>query len=388
MVPALPRHTYVGEDFSPTDYTSVSTQNRVTEKTKTIWERIKLFIGGHLRDTFFWALYSRRSEDQKRQIQQENVFFRDFWNKSIPFSPRWPLRSEIIDTFTKNEVILSLQTPKRLTVTCCAIESDTREPSRPFYNIALVLGNISTIRNNITGVYPFIAAYLAKRRSDPTLPPARFILISQYDLKQGVAPYKPETIDDAGQILSSVLLTLREKYGPIHQLVSHSLGAIVTAAALKYMRRSPLPNNIYFDRGPSSIHELSRSKTGGSLLYLLAWISGWDIDLGKEIYQFCHSIESCPPIVISGVKKDHHFLEKGTLTQSSYIKQLENEQKVTVMEFDFAMQDLNETAQHNIGNGELYGYYLLTRAVKHRRFELRNEESMAQAIVERSLFSA
>ncbi|MCX6990559.1 MAG: hypothetical protein NTX49_05805 [Chlamydiae bacterium] len=388
MAAVYTRNPPLGATSSLPTYTSLVPLNPVTERTKTLWERFKLFVGGLLRDTFFWVLHSRLSEQQNIQLEQENAFFRDFWNRSAPFSPRWPQRNEIISTFTHKKISLDLHSPKRLEVDCCTIETQAEEPTRPYYNFALAMGNLSTIRNNITGIYPFISAYLAKRRADPSLPPARFILISQYDLRQGVTPYKPETIDEAGQILSSTLSSLQDKYGPINQLAAHSLGTIVTGAALKYIDRTRLPRHMYFDRGPSSIQEICRSKLGGSILYPLASVLGWDIDLGKEVAEFHRSCEIPPSIVISNVKKDHHFVDTAALSRSSHIERLAAESKLEVMEFDFPGQDLHETAQHNIGNDQLYGHYLLPRAVEERRLPLGRAESMAQAIVERSLLTS
>jgi hypothetical protein len=366
-------------------YSSLSPINGVEARTKTVWERIKLFIGGYIRDNFFWALNSRTSAAHRSMLEQEITFFRDFWDRNAPFSPRWPERHEIIDTFTKKETSLEVNTSQRITVDCCSIELKGLETSQPHYNFAIAMGNLSNIRNNITGVYPFIQAYLAKRREDPTTPPARFILISQYDLKQGATPYKPETIDQAGQILASTISSLHEKYGPIHQLVGHSLGAIVMGASLKHMNTSHLPRNIYFDRGPSSIYEASKNKLGGSILYQLARSSGWDIDLGKEIGDFCGSHPELPSIVISGVKKDHHFPGYAALSQSPHILQLAAEGRLDVVEFDFPGQDLHEMAQHNIGNDQLYGHNLFLRSLAQRQFPLGREESMAQAIIARSL---
>ena len=385
MTAIFRRDPGMGATSALTTNSSSTHINGIEERTKTVWERIKLFIGGYIRDNFFWALNSLTSEAQRNMLQEETAFFRDFWDRSVPFSPRWPERREIIDTFTKKETSLDVNTSQRITVDCCSIEVEGVDMREPHYNFVVAMGNLSNIRNNIAGVYPFIKAYLAKRREDPTIPPARFILISQYDLKQGRTSYKPETIDQAGQILGSTLSSLHEKYGPIHQLVGHSLGAIVMGAALKHINRSHLPRNIYFDRGPSSIYEASKNKLGGSILYQLARVSGWDIDLGKEISEFCGSHPELPSIVISGVKKDHHFPGSAALTQSPRITRLATESTLDVVEFDFPGQDVHEMAQHNIGNDELNGYNLLPRDIERSRFSLGIEESMAQAIIARSL---
>jgi hypothetical protein len=309
----------------------------------------------------------------------------------------------------RNKDVTFMIEGKKHTSTVCVIESKTLNPEKTFCNFVHVLGMFGTLDNNIMATYPFLSAYLDIKGEKP---PIRFVLMNHYSTRcEDGSKYIPKNLSDAGYVLSETLKSLEEKYGTLNQLYTHSLGAMVTAAALKYFSTTPskpsslqgriqpiglqnktavkttrafqsLPKHIIFDRGPSSIEKLSQTYLGGSFLPPLAKMSGWDIHFGKAIAEFLRNFEKrSPDITVINALQDHRFSGAQALCFDPDIQSLRKEKKITTLVLDICQQSLHQNAQHSYGN--FYGSHLLEE-YKDQNF-LSKDQSLAAAIVGQAL---
>jgi len=296
------------------------------------------------------------------------------------------------------------------------------------------LGNTASIDNDILDTYPLLEAYLNLEEK----PPARFILLNQYGTygSSGMQ-HKPETLSEAGLILSETLKSTEEIFGTLDQLVCFSLGGIVTAAALPHFHNKKvcaeesslemffhqiaafiskmcerigyplqgritifnpndetvqktervfksLPKNIVFDRAPSSIEKLSDRYTGGQVLAVLAKASGWTLDLGKNIAEFVETCdEAAPSIVTVSALRDFRFKGEANLHTNPHIQQLVKDGKVTSLALDIPSQLVHPHAQHSLGTN-IWNRFHLEEGFKDQSF-LEGNDSLAAAIIKKSL---
>ncbi len=384
----------------------------------------------------FFPLFSELPPSKVAQLRKEEQFFEDFWNPNAPLYPELSHHQEVKDHFVcqnKDFDITLKGMPYR--VKCCIIESKDCMSEKEFCNVVHVLGISSTVNNTIMHTYPLLTAYLDLKGEKP---PARFILISQYATTSADGfTYKPDTLSEAGLILSETLKSMEETFGTIHQLISYSLGSIVTAAGLKYFHKNPpknsipltflqtlwrqiatflsqtydsligrvtviesddktvlktakvfksLPKNILFDRGPSSIEKLSNRYSGGSILLPLARLTGWDVNIGKEILDFVENCEeNIPSVTVVNALQDHRFGGDVNLCSSPEIKKLTEEKKITSLLLDVCMQCIHENAQHSYSLGNWYGSHVVEE-YKNQNF-LQRDQSLSTAIIQKAVSS-
>lgn len=334
------------------------------------------------------------------KMKKEEQFFTGFWDPNTPCYPELSHHKRIKELFTHQKVDFSIflkGLPCK--VRCCVIESKDIDPQKECCTVVHVLGMGSTINNTIMHTYPLLAAYLDVQEKKP---PVRFILIDHYSTisLEGVV-HTPETLTEAGFLLSETLKSIEATYGTIHQLLSYSVGSVVTAAALKYfhtfMKSSDatalkpsrafksLPKNMVFDRGPSCVTKLSNGYIGGSILLQLAKLSGWDINVGKEISNF---VDCCkggsPAITILNALNDHRFSLSSTLYSNPDIAKLVEEKKATSLLLDICAQIVHENAQHSFGLGNWYGSHIVGGGEKQDF--LPRDRNLAEAIIRTSLF--
>ena len=223
--------------------------------------------------------------------------------------------------------------------------------------------------------HPYLAAYLNAEKEGIALPPARFIIISENDLD-----VKPTNLDEAGLILLKTFQALQAEFGPIDQVVAHSLGAVFLANALKQADDPTcLPQHICFDRGPTSIWEASKKYFWGlgRLIYLLAKCSGWSSDVEEDISVFCKKWKQKPSLLATGVVQDHHFAGRANLCLGEKLKQNEN---IEVLVFDPPRQIVHEQAHHNLRPDFFNARYLVGKTGY-----LKPQENLPEAIVRHSL---
>ncbi len=383
-------------------------------KTQSLYEYYVLSQARTLVRSLFFPLFNELSSKQKAQMKKEEQFFEGFWDPKAPPYPELSHHKKIKNNFThKNEDFAITLKGEAYMVRCSVIESKNYISGKECYNAVHVLGITSTLNNTIMHTYPLLASYLDLKGKKS--PPARFILMNQYSIYSADGSiYKPETISEAGFIHSETLKAIEERYGTIHQLISHSLGSIVTAAALKFFHKDlpentnpltdritpikpgdestlkairvfkSLPKNIVFDRGPSSIEKLSNRYTGGSILLPLARLSGWDVNLGKEISDFIQNCpENAPSVTVVNALQDHRFHGDVTLLDHPDIKRLTVEKKVTSILLDITLQSLHENAQHSFSLGNWYGSHVV-EGYKEQDF-LQKDQSLATAIIKNSI---
>ena len=383
-------------------------------KTQSLYESYVLSPTRTLVRPLFFPLFNKLPLKLEEQMTKEKQFFESFWDPKAPPYPELSHHKKIKDNFThKNEDFAITLKGKAYMVRCSVIESKNYIFGKACYNVVHVLGITSTLNNTIMHTYPLLASYLDLKGKKSL--PARFILVNQYSIYSADGSiYKPETLSEAGLIHSETLKVIEERYGTIHQLLSYSLGTIVTAAALKFFHKDPpentcsltgritpvkpsdestlkatrafksLPKNIIFDRGPSSIEKLSSRYTGGSILLPLARLSDWDVNLGKEIADFIQNCpENAPSITIVNVLQDHRFHGDVTLLDHPDIKRLTAEKKVTSILLDITLQSLHENAQHSFSLGNWYGSHVV-EGYKEQKF-LQKDQSLATAIIKNSI---
>ncbi len=421
--------------------------NTPIRKTETLYESCITSLGGIIRDTYFMPLFNKLPPEWQLQLEKEEEFFLEFWNAKASLRPEFPLQKDIRNHFIcKTEKIAVTVLGKKLWVKCLIIESKNHKESDKFYNFVHVLGNSSTIDSNIAQTYPFLASYLTLKQNYP----ARFILISQYNIEsrdKSMPLHKIKTLQEGGFILSETLKSLEETCGTIHQIFAHSLGCMIAAASLQFFHKitpqntvlennplSPLfqkiyktftkaaeffiqcyefiiysltgkvtknppenpptlkairtfkslPKNIHFDRGPSCIKELSKERWGGSLFKDFARMSGWDLDLGKEIFNFVQNTkENLPPITFTNALQDHIFNGKASLVANPYIQRLTTEKKVTSLVLDITQQCIHSSAHHSLHAGALNRLHLIEES-SEQNF-LQGTESLSDAIIRKSM---
>ncbi len=360
-------------------YNYIPSIDSICSRINAVWDSFVEGIGRIIRDAFFLPLANKLSAKNEELLQKEITFYKDFWNPEEPIDPQLPFHQEIRAGFTrKMEGSFITVNGKQLQVEYSVIESHS-DCSREAQTIVFALGSLSTLDNNIISAYPFLASYIEKANQDPSIPPLRVICISQYDTKIEGATYRAKTLDESGQILAEVLKDISENTGPISQVIAHSLGSIILAAALKHATAlDVLPLNLYFDRGPSSIEKVSEGLgLTGWVALQLAKFSGWDIDVGLEIKNHL-SNRPGQNVLISEVINDHHFSGPSSLLKSPHLASLDPEQGIHKLSFDFPDQLYHNISHHNLNNRFLDGYHLVPRNFQI----LKNSETMAAKIME------
>jgi hypothetical protein len=350
----------------------------------TIYERCVLNPARDLIRPMFFPLFSSLSSSFQSRLKDEKQFFEDFWNPTIPVRPELPLQGAIREHFTCRHEIFQVTIKKEvLSIKCCIIEPKNLSSDKDCKNLVHALGNTCTADNAIIYTYPLLASYLEGEDKAP----ARFILLSQYEArKDDGSTHEHRTLSEAGLILTETLLLLEKSYGTIQQIVAHSVGGIVTAAALKHFYRKPVntllpnwsglkspfspanckekfkvtPKSIVFDRTASSVQELSGRYIGGSFLIGSRVFSGWKMDFGEEIAKFIErSAEAPPTITVIGARQDHEFPGKVNLFNNAHIKKLAAAEKITRLLLDAPFRFAVPRTHHSKSLGEWHNVHVV-----------------------------
>jgi hypothetical protein len=382
-------------------------------KSQTLYERCILAPARNLVRPFFLPLFGKIPSKLVNQMKKEEQYFQGFWDPKASLSPELSHHKLIKEHFTcRNKDFAIVVKGRPCTMRCFVIEPKLPARGQEYRNIVHVLGINSSINNTIMHTYPLLASYLDVKGEKPSV---RFVLFNHYSITaaDGSIPV-PDTLSETGLILSETLKAIEEEFGTIHQLLSYSLGGIVTAAALKYFHREPpksavslvgrvtsiqsndatalkttrvfksLPKNIVFDRVPCSIEKVSTRYTGGSVLLRLAKLSGWDLNVGKEISNFILTCKNqAPSITIINAMQDHRFSGDVNLSASPEIGKLAEKKKVTSLLLDICQQSIHQNAQHSLSLGSWYGSHLVNGQT-NQTF-LSRDQSLASAIVHQAL---
>ncbi len=362
-----------------------------------VYHILRSAIGAPVRDLFFFplsimdfSLMKSLFPNTAKQLQIEEAYGSDFWNPSKPLDPNFPLQQKMRNAFSVREqaVLIETETGKTVQVTCRIIESKGLRQRSPAYNFVYAPGIFNTVRNTAAGIYPYLAAYLKKKEHNRSLPPARFMIISENDIqdKDTASPYRPASMEEAGTIFHHTVHALQAQYGKADQLAAHSMGCIFAASALKHFEARDLPKNLSLDRGPTSIWEISKKRLfslGWCTIYPLAKLVGWSLDLEQQLADLCARIQNLR-ILISGVEQDHHFSGTANLCLGETTRKLQLAGRVNVLYFDPPRQVVHEAAHHNLRSDYLRSLYL-----KHpsKGKALIGGTSLAEEIVSRSIAS-
>ncbi len=312
-------------------------------------------------------------------LNREKEFVARFWDPAYPLDLNYPLQQEIRDTFSVYDQPIQLDVDgERLQATCRIIESKGADENS--LNFVHVLGSLSTVDNTISAPYPYLAEYLNKKKEDPTLPSARFILISQYNTSCNGVSWRPKTIAEWGKALSQMLEALAKKFDRLHCALGHSNGTISLGVALNLLSPGAIPSLSCFDRGPSSTQSVSKGYWGGAPLYFLANQSGWTVDLGQELHTF-YEHKNASACIVFGALQDYYFPGEAGLTEHPLIAKLEAENKVNVFLFNPPDQLVHPRAHHALRADLLNGNYLI-RASNQMDMAKKN---LAQMIVAHSV---
>jgi hypothetical protein len=368
---------------------------QLAQKTQSIWAQvydatignlikvihiIRRAIGTVIRDAFVfplkWPLFTNL-QSIRAQLQIEEDYCRDFWDPAKPLDPNFKDQALIREKFAPPEdriFPVMLKDGSTVEITCRIIE--TKAEGESYYNFVQVPGIYTTINNNIGAAYSYLAAYLNAAEEGKSLPPARFIIISENNLN-----YKPANLDEAGYILLQTLRGLREEFGDIDQVVAHSLGNVFFANALSQVEDvKDLPKHICLDRGPTSAYEVSKKYFWGFgfLIYFLAEIGEWASNTEQEVVEFCEKWKERPPILITGVEQDHYFSGSANLCSGKKIKKVEG---IDIMVFNPPLQVMHQHEHHNLRPDYFNPRYLIGETDF-----MKSTENLPEAIIRHSLF--
>src|SRR5579862_816090 len=217
---------------------------------------------------FFYVLTTK---GKKQELQDEQELHTRFWKTDLSTPP-----------FKKEEIFACFYPPreksfeiklsgKTVTYTVSIVESkvtNSSAPCGPKYNLVYVAGNHTTKDTFLTGIYPYLESYLTQRNQQTHFSGARMVNITGYDIRDETGKmYFPKTLDEHGRILEAILCAFYDEYGSIEQIVGHSLGGILLAAAMKHLRvrgeDKYVPKHILLDRTPDSIFGASKNQYMG-----------------------------------------------------------------------------------------------------------------------------
>ncbi len=380
--------------------------NWTTSPFFTIWMAARSALGGVIRDLFFFPLKPYLNHEQ---MKIEKLYYSNFWDPQAALDPNLQDHLAVRENFAvRDEVIQIASNGQRHAITCRIVESkegivdassvseaapspNYRENglSPKWFNFLQIPGNLTTIDNNVIGVYPFLSSYLAIKGENKTMPPARFIMITQYDicnLGDSGAPeaYLPESLDQAAMLLATTISSIQKKYGPTDQLLAHSIGCVFFSAALKYLTEESVPQNIAFHCGPSSVSTVGNNFWFGKIPTKLVEICNWSVDVAKEIAAFYKKFSGSKEfsVVVSGVKQDHYFSGEANLCLAAEILSLKEEQLIDLLLFDPPVQFFHNRCHHNLPTYFLVSNYLIDAS--NSDF-MEREDHFAKALLRHSL---
>lgn len=351
------------------------------ERTKTIGKTNSLFgftslgevyqtalkyFAPMIRDRLFFPLNSNL--DIQMQTMKEMQFVKKVWEGSI--ETELEHMTQVRNTFEPTTQTIGITHENKTIQISVEIIQSKQLDQNPTYNFLIVPGNRTREGSDIAHVHPFLNSFIEHTVGRPQ---ARFISITQYDMKCEGEVYKPASLDESGQILAKAISCLIKEFGPIDQLFAHSLGSIQLCASLKHLTQMPI--SIHLHCAPSSIRAVVQHMWGGRVIHHIAAKAGWSLDAEAEIGRFLHSRPDFP-LVVSGVEHDHYFSGSANLCESGELQKL----GVTLLKYSPFHQVVHPTAHHNLPCGQLLPYQL-----SKPNAYINGNESLASAVVRHSL---
>ena len=350
-------------------------------------------------------------------LQREHWISRDlFWK--APFEDlRYPRHQQIRNYFVRYDqfVIVKIDN-KEIKLKCRVIEPKDCPPEGCL-NHLIIQGNISTLDNNMPGVYPFLDSYIKEREKNSDMAPARFVIFSHYDhkiadtLSQKEEDYLPGDIDEWGFVYKKAYESLVQQYGKFQLVAGHSLGTIPAIELFKHMKPEEFdtlfPQTLFFAQGPSSTYEVSKNIPFelecypfgwaffgiGLILHFVCKWTGWSLELDKTITEKLQAFAQDPAIqdklkqkhlIATQVKYDFYFPGKAGLCGSDVLNPIED---TTInfyrMKFNPPLSWGVPRAQHNYSLGLLQRQDLIQEKVSweaegRRRMHLEDPQKIVE----------
>lgn len=240
------------------------------------------FISQWLRDLIFLPLNAVDYHGGREAVAFQESVYRKFWFEKNPTCVYYGPCEEIKKRFNVfNQKILFTQPDgKQIQVRFRVYETKASEnDDRPFANLLVYGGNISTLDNNLGGNLSEGFCHVNKYSEGFRL---RILNFSVYDvsvLSNGKEEkYKPHCLDDLGLLMAKTMEGLHQEYPEIEGIICHSLTCIVFNKMLEFLKPTHLkiiPKLIVLDRGTSSVKKAATGFPLGGLLNAAAEYFGW-----------------------------------------------------------------------------------------------------------------
>lgn len=344
------------------------------------------FIGKWIRENMVFPLSNIKDPEKRFFLQREDWIATDlFWK--APFTDlRYPRQKEIRDAFNRYDQFVVIESEgKQIKVKCRVIETKGC-PKEGSLNHIIVQGNISTLNNNMPGIYPFLDSYLKQKSEHPELPPGRFIIVNHYDNKTSdigsdvEKDYYPGDLDEWSFVFKKTVESLVNNYGKLQLVAAHSLGNIPVVEYLKHVKDEEFsklfPRTLFLAQGPSSFGEVIKNTPAsfelypwdwfgvfGYIVYFLAKWTGWNPDLDKTLVQRLNNLPKNSEeiseklkdsnVIITEVAHDYYFPGKASLCASEKLEELIGTTNLYRMTFNPPLSWGIPRAQHNYNIGLL-----------------------------------
>lgn len=256
------------------------------------------FFSELFRDIFFMPLHDVDLHGGGAPMDHQENIYRRFWFENNQNCVYYGQVEDIKKQFEVYNQKIVIKEPDGSSIQVHFRVYETKsndQDDRPFTNLVVYGGNISTLNNNLGGNlsegFCHVDRYLDKFR-------LRVLNFSVYDIthvsKEGkVEKFKPHCLDDLSVVMANTLKALNEQFDCIDGLICHSLTCIVFSKAFEFLKPEQLnilPKFIVLDRGTSSVSKASRKFAFGDLLLAAAEYFGWS---NKEELQICNYFLRC-----------------------------------------------------------------------------------------------
>lgn len=255
------------------------------------------FIGNSVIRPLFLPLAGDPPKRLVEKIKENRNKVEQFWKREVD---QLYSITDVRQIFFRREEFFSVEiNGKSLKIKVGIIET---QATGNYQQIAFGLPNLSTVSSCHEGIHPLLSAYVEKHK-ESSLQPARFFLISAYDMTCEGDQYDVESLDDSGLIFKMTLDEITTKYGNVDTVLVHSVSCFRLAAAVNHRFSA---KRVIVDRGPSSVEALSKIYFLGQIgLMPIARACGWNLNVGNKLLEYLSNSDS--EVVIAGVADDHRF---------------------------------------------------------------------------------
>ncbi|PCI92541.1 hypothetical protein COB11_07120 [Candidatus Aerophobetes bacterium] len=256
------------------------------------------FFSSLFRDYFFTPLHDVYLHGGPGPMAHQKSIYRRFWfeeNQNCVYYGQVEEIKKQFDVYNQ-KIIIKESDGSTITVSFRTYETKSSEnDDRPFTNLIVYGGSISTLDNNLGGNLSEGFCHVEKYLDSFRL---RILNFSVYDVT--VTPpdgkpkyFKPHCLDDLGSVMGNILKALHQKFGSVDGIICHSLACIVFSKALEFLEPEQLdiiPKFVVLDRGTSSVKKATRSSLFGDLILAAAEYFGWS---NQDELHICNYFNRC-----------------------------------------------------------------------------------------------